>query len=113
MTANTPAWFVRVDCDWGADGLWDERGAAYNLSAWPLSGPLRQRIRDWQDCFDKREPWEETFDQAAYRAEAEAIGRLIKQELPYVDVVAVDRRVLPDGSLGERVPFPGDRFRDG
>ena len=49
-----------------------------------------------------------TFDWEAHAAEGQAIAALVKQELPDWKVAAKDRLVLLDGSLGERVPFPGE-----
>lgn len=45
-----------------------------------------------------------------HRLEGEAIARLVKAELPDAEVIAFDRRVNADGSLGERVPYPGEHL---
>jgi hypothetical protein len=43
---------VRLDCDWGSSGLWNERGGMipYDHIDLPLS--LIQRIIDWHEEFD-------------------------------------------------------------
>ncbi|HVL29237.1 MAG TPA: hypothetical protein VM326_00785 [Sphingomicrobium sp.] len=108
--------FIRVECDFCADGLWDERGAAYSLDQFPLSDGLKRRIAAWQRTFDEEAvPWEEPEmpDWQGHQAEGEAIARLVKAEMPDADVVAFDRRVNEDGSLGERVPYPGEHLLKG
>ena len=106
--------FIRVECDFEAEGLWDERGAMYGLDSLPLSKALKARIMAWQEDYSAYAvPWSEkdSFDYAANKREAEAIARLVKAEMPDADVVALDRRVLADGSLGERVRYPGEHRR--
>jgi hypothetical protein len=86
-------------------------GAMYGLDSLPLSAALKARIMAWlQDYSAHAEPWSEkdSFEYAANEREARAIARLVKAELPDADVVALDSRVLADGSLGERVPYPGE-----
>jgi hypothetical protein len=103
--------FVRVDCDFESDGLWDERGRMYDLESMPLSAPLKQHIRDWQRRFSaEAQPWlpDDKFDWEANKREGEVIARKVKAELPDWEVVADDRLILEDGSLGERVPYPGE-----
>lgn len=105
------AGFVRVDCDYSAEGLWDERGTMFRIDSFPLSADLKARILRWQEHFtDHAKPWEaaNAFDWEAHDAEGEAMAALVKQELPDWTVVAGDRLVLTDGSMGERVPFPGE-----
>lgn len=77
--------FIRVDPDFEADGLWDERGRMYRLDSMPLSRALRARIMAWQEDYSRHAvPWSDndSFDYAASRREAEAIARLVKAEMP-------------------------------
>jgi hypothetical protein len=103
--------WVRVKCDWGAEGLWTTRGAMIPLDSLPLSAALKQRLLAWQAHFDEHaEPWEpdNKFDWDTHRATGIEIARALKAELPGWTVVADDRLVEADGTLGVRVPYPGE-----
>jgi hypothetical protein len=104
--------FVRLDCDWGSDGLWDERGAMYSLGTFPISADLRASIAAWQDVYDKGVPEEPgtNAETATHIATGTALARRLKQELPRCIVVAMRKRIRDDLSVGEIVPFPGEHI---
>jgi hypothetical protein len=43
---------VRLDCDWGSSGLWDERGRMISYDYIDLPLPMIRRIIDWHKEFD-------------------------------------------------------------
>ena len=43
---------VRLDCDWGSSGLWNERGQMIPYDYIDLPLPLVRRIIDWHEEFD-------------------------------------------------------------
>jgi hypothetical protein len=43
---------VRLDCDWGSSGLWDERGRMIPYDHIDLPLPLIRRIIDWHEEYD-------------------------------------------------------------
>ena len=107
--------FVRVDCDYSADGVWCENGAAFDIDDFPVPADLCAAFRAWQEEFDRRDPERETtpFEAATYKAQGEWLARELKSHLPNCVVIAIDRRVQADLSLCERVPFPGEGYREG
>lgn len=105
--------FIRVDCDWCAEGLWDERGRAFDVASFPLSAELGRRILAWQEKYDEEaQPWSpnDPFDWDAHYAEGIAIARLVKAELPDHEIAVGDRLVNADGSFGERVRHAGEHL---
>lgn len=106
-----PGW-VRVDCDYAAEGLWTEHGASYDIQCFPISEDLKAELMAWQATFDAEcRPWEKAnrFDLKQHRRIGTALALRVKQELPDWTVVALDRLVQSDGSLGIRVPYPGEK----
>ena len=103
--------FLRIDCDFEAEGLWNERGAMVPVDSAPLSRPLRDRIRAWNAWYSEAaQPWSQhdTFDYALNRQTAVDIARWVVRELPDWAIVALDYRVTPSGQVSERVPYPGE-----
>ncbi len=105
--------WLRVDCDYGAEGLWDDRGRMISVAHIPISEALGKRILAWQEWHDEQaEPWSsnDLYDWNLHWRTATDIARCIKRELPDWTVVARDRLILGDGSLGRRIPFPGEHL---
>jgi hypothetical protein len=102
--------FVRVDCDYGADGLWNEQGSLYDLESMPLDEALKARIKGWNEWFSAtvRPEGDDPYDWRLHRATAVDIARCIVRAQPLWCVVAIDRRIRADLSPGERVPLPGE-----
>ncbi len=107
--------FVRVEAEFGSDGLWSIRHLAYRLASFPFSDELAEQIRTWQERYDDSSP--EYADAFCNSRECLERGRKIavevKRQLPRCVVVANSRRVRIDGSVGEYVPWPTERGRDG
>lgn len=91
--------FVRVDCDFGADGLWDERGAAYTPELLELSPALAVALRAWQLHHDEATTVisGNPFNEAEHDRIGRQIATLVQQERP-------DLRVVYDGDE----PYPGE-----
>lgn len=108
--------WLRVDCDYYAEGLWTPTGAMTSVFDVPIPEPLRQRILAWQAWFDESAvPWEagNPYDWELHAATAYDIARCIKRTLPEWTVVALRRAINVDGSLGEVVPYPGEHLLAG
>jgi len=76
---------LRVDFDYGADGLWGIPfpGSVYmGISVSPedfgITGPLAARIGAWQAALDRLEPGEENPDHGAFNAEGLEIAKGVK-----------------------------------
>ncbi|HET8612265.1 MAG TPA: hypothetical protein VFL92_05815 [Sphingomonas sp.] len=105
--------WLRVDCDYFAEGLWDERGRMISLSNVPISQPLRRRILAWQEWYDEKaepEPCSTSYDWELHDLVRIDIARALKRELPDWTIVAGDILIRDDGSMGERVPYPGEHL---
>jgi hypothetical protein len=83
--------WVRIMCDYCADGLWSKRGGACDLADLPVSAELLARIALWQAWFEKcpsdGRGWP---DIEAFSAEGESIARAVKAELPDWTVIYHD-----------------------
>lgn len=92
--------FVRVDCDYGGDGLWTERGAAIGPEGLGLSPALCVALRAWQLHYDDASPAMSRgpFDGAGHEAIGRRIAALVQQERPDLCVV-----------YGRDVPYPGEK----
>ena len=44
--------WVRIMCDYAADGVWHKDGAGDCADALPIPADLVARIRRWQDCYE-------------------------------------------------------------
>lgn len=102
--------FVRVECDYEADGLWSEMGGTFTASDLNISPDLLSSLAAWQAIFEQIQPEDEDdfVASATYVATATFLARRLKSQLPKCIVVAIDRRIRSDLSVGERVPWPGE-----
>lgn len=79
--------WVRVMCDLTADGVWDVTGCGRSCDDMPISETLVERIRAWQEWFDREEgnapiSADYLWDTEPFGVEGLAIARAIKSELP-------------------------------
>jgi hypothetical protein len=95
--------WVRVMCDFSAEGLWRSDGASIDSSEIPISQGLKDRLRAWQDNYEKNcevylPPSEQKrhLDLKAFSDEGREIARAIKAELPDWTVVYFDEAKRPD-----------------
>lgn len=93
--------FVRVDCDFAADGLWTERGAAYQPESLGLSPALCVALRAWQLHHDEAATVisGNPFNDKAHEAIGRQIAALVKGERPDMHVV-----------YGGDEPYPGEHL---
>lgn len=85
--------WIRVMCDYSADGVWARNGAATLPAFLPISIALTARILAWQEVYETFEPWEVEVDPvkwAAWAAEGLAIAIDMKRQLPDWTVVYHD-----------------------
>ena len=97
---DRPLGWVRVMCDYCADGIWHREGHALDPTDLPVSDGIRLRLRAWQDMF---ESWPDTPAPAyteAFCVEGLEIARAIKAELPDWTVIYHDPRFYPDRMSG-------------
>jgi hypothetical protein len=79
--------YVKVMCDYCADGIWDKNGASCAIEELPVTTDLHDRIMKWQkmhdrtDCFNENAPenipWNTTGMQEGLKIATE-----IKRQLP-------------------------------
>ena len=95
--------WVRIMADSCADGVWAEGGGFCSADQLPISAALIERIRAWQDWYDRDENDWGLFkgDVQAFSQEGLVIARAVKSALPdwtvvYFDEAAAERS--PDGA---------------
>lgn len=89
--------WVRVMCDFSAEGVWAKDGAGIGMDELPISREIKQRLLEWQEWFERDNenylpPSQRTttFDVAAFSKEGLEIAKAIKAELPDWTVVYFD-----------------------
>lgn len=94
--ASDDKW-VRVMCDFEAEGLWRKDGAEVAMDEIPISIEVKRRLAAWQDWFERDyenylPPSQRTksFDFDAFSREGLEIAKAIKTELPEWTVVYFD-----------------------
>lgn len=93
---TAPPWtdpWVRIMCDYCAEGIWDRTGAAGSVDELDLPEDLKDRIIQWQDWHDQHDPHEDPpvdIDWVAFSAEGLAIARAVKAVLPAWTVMYFD-----------------------
>lgn len=98
--------WVRVMCDFSAEGVWHRNGAAGSLDGLPLSEGLRTMILGWQAWYELSDMSDaasaELFDVAAHAAFGLCIARMIKRELPAWTIGYHDESRSGAGQPGQR-----------
>lgn len=95
-TEEFPQRWVRLMCDFAADGVWNSKGEGCSADSLPISRALLERVRAWQAWFE-RDAWDGSsdlrppFDVLAFSAEGLVIARDMKRELPDWTVVYFDQ----------------------
>lgn len=85
--------WVRIMCDYCADGVWAKEGGACSAEDLPVDPSIRARIRAWQDLYDSRatealiSDWEHWNH---FNTEGLAIAKAVKSELPGWTVIFFD-----------------------
>jgi hypothetical protein len=91
--------FVRVDCDFDADGLWTKRGAALSPEDLGLSPGLCVALRAWQLHYDETATVVSgnSFNYVAHERIGRELAALVRSERPDLHVV-----------YGGDEPYPGE-----
>lgn len=97
--------WVRVMCDFSAEGLWARDGASIGTDTLPISRKIKQRLLEWQEWFERDyevylPPSQRTttFDVIAFSKEGLEIAKAIKAELPDWAVVYFDEEKSDAGN---------------
>jgi hypothetical protein len=86
--------YLKVMCDFCAEGLWTKKGAISPYSL-PLSNDLRERIVAWNWWYDlEYDSEEQTMDMDAFTVEGLEIARQVKRELPDWTIIYSDEAGL-------------------
>jgi len=114
MSIETSKW-VRIMCDYAADGVWDDDGVACCPEDLPLPADLAARIHDWQawydrDCTDYLPV--NGLDVISFSMVGLAIAQAVKIALPEWTVVYYDEaKAKAFGDVNRRMhASPEDRL---
>ncbi len=79
---------VRVDCDFGASGLWDDRGRSIDPEDLCMSPALSLAFHIWNGWYDEFDPSlsASAFDHEAHDKMGDALQTLLKAERPDLTV---------------------------
>lgn len=98
--------WVRIMCDFSAEGVWHQNGAAGSLDGLPLSVGLQAMIRGWQAWYELSDLSDaastEVFDVATHAAFGLCISRMVERELPAWTVVYHDEGRAAGWQPGQR-----------
>lgn len=100
--------WVRIMCEFSANGVWDKQGYARHFDEMPISADLKSMIAGWQEWYEHSEHSAMTrwFDAQAHAAFGLFIARLVKRQLPDWTVIYFDEAAQGAKSLG----MSRDRF---
>lgn len=97
--------WVRIMCDFGAEGVWAKDGAAIGMDELPISREIKQRLLEWQEWFERDyenylppSQRTSTFDVIAFSKEGLEIAKAIKAELPDWAVIYFDEEKSTAGN---------------
>ena len=87
--------WVRIMCDYSADGVWRKDGAGTSAEELPISSALLARLRAWQETYERLDPVfpegrDLTAEIAAFSEDGRQIARAVKWELPDWTIVYFD-----------------------
>ncbi len=92
---NDVKW-LRLMCDYSAEGVWNHRGAATSLARYPISDALAARILAWQNWYEcmlgdetGAARWSDFFG-TDFSEAGRTLAQAVKQELPDWTVVYFD-----------------------
>lgn len=104
--------WVRIMCDYDADGVWDRGGGACAADDLPVDANIVTMIRGWQAWYEHNDPSDphrmtRWVDNAAHAAFGLFIARSVKRALPDWTVIYFDGgKPTKDWQLGQ----PRDHF---
>ncbi len=88
--------WVRIMCDFSADGVWDRQGRAEDCDSLPVSEHLKEMIKGWQEWHEFSDDemgnpdYQYFWDVKAFSVMGLCIARKVKTELPDWTVVYFD-----------------------
>lgn len=105
--------WVRIMCDFLADGIWDKEGCCCSANDLPVPSELIERIREWQKRYDYEAPTPAdedyvpfSFDDRSFSVEGLLIAKEVKAALPDWKVIYFDEaksnEVLSQGGKADR-----------
>lgn len=105
---ETEKW-VRIMCDYAADGVWNRKGQACAADDLPVEANVLTMIRGWQAWYEYNDPAARNppMDEMAHAAFGLFIARLVKRALPDWTVVYFDHG---KDTKGWRPGHPRDHF---
>lgn len=74
--------YVRVMCDFFADGVWCSKGVCYSTDDLPISDELKEMIKEWQADYDANFNLEDESQYEIHDDHRNKIVRLMRKELP-------------------------------
>jgi len=91
--------WVRIMCDYSAEGVWDRHGAACRAADLPVSAETLAMLHGWQAWYEHAagSPMTPVFDDVAHAALGLFVARCVKRELPDWTVVYFDDAKPRDG----------------
>ncbi|MBF0480559.1 MAG: hypothetical protein HQK81_10800 [Desulfovibrionaceae bacterium] len=113
--------YVRVMCDFCADGVWSKEGAICSDEL-PITADLAEKLRDWNWLYDlwyddeDRSSWvADGFGPDEFTATGLELAKEIKRQLPdwevvFHDEMAWDRAAALEYKTGEKQDLDGERF---
>lgn len=85
--------WVRILCDFAAEGVWNRDGSAGLVDDLPVSPSLKKRITAWQDTYEAIYRWDRKpsiQELTSFAGEGLEIARDVKRQLPHWTVVYFD-----------------------
>ncbi|MGP9810348.1 hypothetical protein ACTZWT_02415 [Rhodopseudomonas sp. NSM] len=90
--------WVRIMCDYSADGVWDKQGRSISAEDLPLPSDIQCMLLGWQEWYEASDGGGDDlppFDGAAHAAFGLYIARKVKRALPDWTVIYFDESRLP------------------
>ena len=108
MADVTNAKWVRIMCDFSADPLWGADGTMIDLDDLPVTQELRQRLRDWEEVYDRQDLFASSpsYDVAAFSRTGRELAREVKRQLPDWTVIYYDE----EAAANRATDAPKDAF---
>jgi hypothetical protein len=105
--------WVRIMCDYSADGLWDRDGSANTVDELPVSEDLKQRIRTWQESYDAidDDPWKQppVTDWSEFAKVGLEIAKSVKLNLPDWSIFYFDEQKYFEKPFEDYIPTKRSR----
>ncbi|MFZ5735517.1 MAG: hypothetical protein ACOY6K_01365 [Pseudomonadota bacterium] len=90
--------WVRIMCDYSAEGVWDKQGRSVSAEDLPVPSDIHRMLLGWQEWYEAADSTDADrlpFDGAAHAAFGLYIARRVKRALPDWTVIYFDESKLP------------------